>query len=93
LLRAFSDIRREVIGGYGDYTYFINELENLFQGEYHSALEEFGLPAQVTDKLMPRLDGPESLDDVLVRLKALDPNSSGLSGFELQLFNEFRETL
>lgn len=93
LLRAFSDIRREVLGGYGDYTFFLNELENLFQGEHHSALEEFGLPAQVTDKLSPRLVGADNLDAVLARLKELDSTETGLKGFELQLFNEFRESI
>lgn len=93
LLRAFSAVRHEVIGGAGDYTFFINELENLFLGPYHMALEEFGLPVQVTDKLKETLDGADSLDVVLDRLRALDANEQDLDDFERQLFIEFQRSI
>lgn len=93
LLRAFSAIRHEVIGGPGDYTYFINELENLFLGPYHMALEEFGLPVQVTDKFKEKLDGAGSFDVVLDRLRELDAAEFGLDEFEQQLFEEFQKSI
>jgi hypothetical protein len=93
LLRAFSAIRREVIGGPGDYTYFINELENLFLGPYHMALEEFGLPVQVTDKLKDAIADAGSFDAVLERLRTLDSEEYELSDFEQHLFAEFQRSI
>jgi hypothetical protein len=90
LLRAFSDVRKEVLGGPGEYGFFAHEVENLFLGPYFMTLEEFGLPTQLTAKLTPYLQDTEGFDAMLAKLKMLNAKSIGLDGFERELFEDFQ---
>jgi hypothetical protein len=88
VLRAFSDIRRHVIGGTGDYSFFASQLENLFRPPFQIALEEFGVPLQVSDKLSRTLRGLESIDEALAAVKALRVDSLDLDQFEKELVKD-----
>ena len=88
VLRAFSDIRRHFVGGSGDYTFFAGKLENLFRPPFQVALEEFGLPLQVSDKLGQTLRDMESIDEALAAVKALRVDSLDLDQFEQELVKD-----
>lgn len=88
VLRAFSDIRRHVLGGSGDYSFFAGQLENLFRPPFQVALEEFGVPLQVSDKLTRTLRGMDSIDEALAAVKALRVDSLDLDPFEQELVKE-----
>lgn len=91
MLRAFSDIRKHVHGGSGDYSFFAGQLENLFRPSFQVALEEFGVPLQVSDKLTPILKGMKSIDDALQALNQLPIEKFKLDAFERELVEDFRE--
>ena len=85
LLRAAADVHNHVVGGGADYAYYAGQLENLFRQPFQIALEEFGLPLQVSDKLASRLRGADSIDHALAVLKRLEPMSLDLDRFEREL--------
>jgi hypothetical protein len=93
ILRAFSAIRSHVVGGSGDYTFFAGKLENLFRPPFQVAMEEFGIPLQVSDKLSQTLRGLESIDEALVALKTLRVDSLDLDQFEQELVKDCQITL
>jgi rhodanese-related sulfurtransferase len=88
LLRAFSDVRRHVLGGVGDYSFFASQLENLFRKPFQVALEEFGIPIQVSDKIASILDGVDSFDAVLNVIRKIPINRFGLDAFEQELLKD-----
>jgi hypothetical protein len=93
ILRAFSDIRGHVVGGSGDYTFFAGSMENLFRSPFQVAMEEFGIPLQVSDKLTRTLRGVESIDEALERVKALRVDSLDLDQFEQELVKDCQAAL
>jgi hypothetical protein len=88
ILRAFSDIRRHVVGGRGDYSFFAGRLENLFRPPFQVALEEFGIPLQVSDKITGSLADLDSIDEALAAVKALRLDSLDLDQFEQELMKD-----
>ena len=93
ILRAFSDIRSHVVGGRGDYTFFAGKLENLFRSPFQVALEEFGIPLQVSDKLTRTLRGVETIDEALEKVKGLRVDSLDLDLFEQELLKDCQDAL
>ena len=93
ILRAFSDVRSHVVGGSGDYSFFAGKLENLFRPPFQVALEEFGVPLQVSDKLTSTLRGLESIDDALAAVKGLRVDSLDLDLFEQELVKDCQVAL
>jgi rhodanese-related sulfurtransferase len=92
LFRALEDVQRHVLKRRsvkaGSYGRFANQLENLFRKPFQVPLEEYGLPLQLTDKLSGRLEGIESIDDVLDRIKGLPPDIPELGAFERAVLEE-----
>ena len=93
VLRAFSDVRRHVLGTSGDYSFFAGQLEMLFRPRFQVALEEFGVPLQVSDMLAPTFRGLDTIDQALAALKALRLDSLGLDQFERELVEECQVAL
>lgn len=93
ILRAFSDIRAHVVGGSGDYSFFAGKLENLFRPAFQVALEEFGVPLQLSDKLTQTLGGLETIDEALAAVKSLRVDSLDLDQFEQELMKECQVAL
>jgi hypothetical protein len=91
MLRAVSDIRKHVHGGTGDYSFFAGQLEKLFRPQFQVALEEFGVPLQVSDKLASTLQDLESIDEALNALNQVPVEKFNLDTFERELIEDFRE--
>lgn len=74
---------------------FAGDLENLFLPPYTTVLEEYGLPASLTVKLASVLGlrQARSLDDVLSRLRTLDPDSIFLDPFEREMLADTKQGL
>jgi hypothetical protein len=97
-LRVLDTIQREVItrAGYpaGDLKPYAAALEGLFMPAPLAALDEYGLPPEVAvllrRPLLPAGEG-DSLDEVLVRLKALQ--ATELDGFARRLLEEAQRDL
>lgn len=93
ILRAFSDVRRHVHGGSGDYLFFASQLENQFRKPFQIALEEFGIPIQVSDKIAPVLEGIDSIDAILGVIRNIPANRFGLDAFEQELLKDSQTAL
>lgn len=91
MLRAVSDVRKHTLGGTGDYSFFAGQLEKLFRPHFQVALEEFGVPLQVSDKLASTLKGLDSIDEALHALNQVPIEQLSLDAFERELFEDFRE--
>jgi hypothetical protein len=63
-------------------------VESFFQPPALIALDEYGLPLQLAQKLFPNLPGTAGLDGVLERLKSLEPTTLALTAFERALVAE-----
>jgi hypothetical protein len=88
-LRALDRIQAEVFGrlGYaqGDYSAYAARVEGLFLESPLVALDEYGVPPELAEKLRYRLKPDGDLDGVLSRLKELDATELGLNAFEAEL--------
>lgn len=90
LMSAVNHIQSEVLTRHskrpGDYSFFCGQLESLFMSPVIIALEEYGVPLQLGEKIMPLLRNPQTLDDALAALaKRRAADIPDLSGFERAL--------
>ena len=72
----------------GNYAYYAGQVENWFVGPAIMALDEYGIPVQVGQKLHSILDLNGDLDETLTRLRTLDPTSIPLHPFEKELIRD-----
>lgn len=86
---VFSRAGRSV----GDYGYFGSQVENLFVDPTFMALEEYGLPLQVSRKIEHLLSPDGDLDEVLERMRSLDVDNLGLGEFETRLLADTQQHL
>jgi hypothetical protein len=66
----------------GNYTYYASLVENLFLPRTTNALEEYGIPVQVSERLAEFVNLEDTLDNVLLALKGLDLEILDLKPFE-----------
>jgi hypothetical protein len=69
----------------GNYRFYASRVEHLFLPQFAAALEEYGIPVQVSLELPGLLDHASGLDEVLARLRVIDVGRSELSRFERSL--------
>lgn len=91
-LRALDLIAKEVLPRRGiqagNYEPFAAQCANGFRPPLVLVTEEFGIPAQVTTKLLRHIGTPENLDELLWRLRELDLTKvPQLSPFEIALLD------
>jgi hypothetical protein len=77
----------------GDYVAFATQVENWFLPPALMALDEYGVPIQIGQKLQRYLLQlqSDSLDDVLMRLHKLDVSRMPLSDFEKSLVSDAQQ--
>lgn len=97
LLRAFSNIHRDVLGrqGYriGNYEWYAGQVESLFLDPVLLTLEEFGIPLEVSRKLSRVLSTDGDLDTAIERLRRLELDMWPLTNFERELIEDARAHL
>lgn len=78
IIYAISDIQKEIFNRYGfnfgDYQVFASKLENFYYPSAINSLEEFGIPSQISKKLLSNIEfeNVESIDSVIEKLTKLD---------------------
>lgn len=91
-LNAISNIQAHVLKSeslpFGDYRLFASKLECLFRTPVVAALDEYGIPLQVAEKLQPSLKTPDNLDEALANLKRLDLAKMRLTPFEREIVRD-----
>ena len=97
LLGALDLIQREVLGARGlrtgDYRAWAVRVENLFLQPPLIALDEYGIPPQVAQKIEQWLRPRQTLDEVLDGLKELRVDVLGLTPFEEDLIRDTQQSL
>ena len=70
----------------GDYSFYCSRLESLFLNPVVIALDEYGVPMQLSERVVSSLGNPDSLDGTLQLLKTKKSSNFGtLSQFEQTL--------
>jgi hypothetical protein len=96
-LKAIQEIHVHVLGGMGLSTGnlmpYANSLEALFLPKSMMAIDEYGLPFQISMKLLSVIDFEQELDIVLDALRELRLPEYLLSSFEAEWFKEFQQAL
>jgi len=92
MLMALSQIQEYVLtknyGIAGDYSFFASKVETLNRSAVSLALEEYGLPLQITDKISPIANLTDDLDESLSLVKQIPITKLNLSTFEEALFRD-----
>jgi hypothetical protein len=95
LLMALSRIQNYVferrLKESGDYSVFAIKLETLFRDHLCIALEEFGVPIQISEKIQKRFALGEDIDTAIKIIKGLDVEKLKLDPFEKQLLSEIQD--
>lgn len=90
LMSAVNRIQNEILARHsrpaGNYTFFIGQMEALFMSPVVIALEEYGIPLQLGEQVLPLLRHPQTLDEALALLaKRRAADIPGLTAFERAL--------
>lgn len=89
LLLAISSIQRHVLTELnlpsGDYTSFAKQLESLFRAPVIAALDEYGIPYQVGERIQSLLRTKDDLDVALDVIKSMDVLTLNLGPFEKEI--------
>jgi hypothetical protein len=96
-LMALSRIQQHVLGSLGlktgDYAYFSSQVECLFRNPVVAALEEYGIPIQVAERIQPILGTTSDLDLAVQNLRRVDLNLLTLDVFERELLEDAKQYL
>lgn len=91
---ALDRIQREIYTNMGlaagSYEAYIGRVESAFKGKEYAALEEYGLPIQITQKLSTSIPLRDGLDNALRALKSIDPKRTSLNAVERVIFRRAR---
>ncbi len=97
ILMALSQIQEFVFaknyGIAGDYSFFASKVETLNRSAVSLALEEYGLPLQITDKITPLAKLTDDIDESLSLVKKVSVTKLNLSTFEEELFRDVQAHL
>ena len=97
LFMALSKIQeyvfKERFGRAGDYSFFSARAEALFRNPVAVALEEYGLPMQITDKIAKIIPLSDEIDAAICEIKMLPPEGMGLLAFEEDLLRQAQQYL
>lgn len=92
-IMAISKIQKDIFTKYnmepGDFSFFAEQLENLFHDPLLTALDEYGIPTQISTKIKGAILPSENLNDMLEKLRALAPRvgTMHLSDFEKSIMS------
>lgn len=90
-IMAVNKIQADVLGKKGiepgDFSFFAEQLENMFLDPLLTALDEYGIPTQISTQIKSLILPSEHLNELLAKLRALAPQLEHLqlTGFEKNL--------
>ncbi len=96
-LMAVSRIQDHVLGALrlptGNYSYFASQVECLFRNPVVAALDEYGIPLQVAERIQQVLGTDKDLDLALLNLKQANLKKVRLDAFERELLEDAQRAL
>lgn len=97
LLMALSRIQRHVFqqkfDRAGNYSFFAARVEQLFRNPALIALEEYGLPLQIGEKISARFELSEDLDEAIAQIGKVEAAECGLNAFEASVLGDVQKTI
>jgi hypothetical protein len=90
-IMAVNKIQADVLGKKGiepgDFSFFAEQLENMFLDPLLTALDEYGIPTQISTQIKSLILPSDNLNDLLAKLRALAPRVGRLqlTSFEKSL--------
>jgi hypothetical protein len=97
LFASLDRIQKEVFSSLGlrsgDYSLYTSRIRNLFLPPPLSAIDEYGLPVEVAERIQSALVIDGNLDHLLASLALLDAALLPVSTFERQLIEDTQATL
>lgn len=89
LLMTVSNIQAHLLGSNaGDYSLFATNVENFFLPPGAGDLEEYGIPVQVSRKILPTIQPADNLDEVIATLRSTEEFDVDLHPFEEALLRD-----
>jgi len=76
-----------------DYSFFCGQVESLFTDSALVALDEYGLPLPLAEKLENMLNSNGSLDAALKNLSILNFDKLSLTTFEKEMLNDVKKSI
>lgn len=96
-LQVVENIQKDLFTQYdknfGDYSYFIELVENMFLPPKLVALDEYGVPIQTAMRIKDDLGDIESLDEILYKLSRINIEKLNISEFEYNILSDFQKTI
>jgi len=96
-LMALSRIQKAVLTRLGrpagDYSVFASQVECLFRNHVIAALDEYGVPLQVAEKIKNALGTTDDLDLALKRLKVMNLNGIAFTPFERDVLEDAQKAI
>jgi len=83
-------ILRPKLGQCGDYSFFAANVESLFRKPSLVALEEFGLPMQIGEKINAQIDLSENIDLAITQIRGYQISDDIYSYFESHIINDVK---
>ncbi|MCY1294064.1 hypothetical protein D9M70_433460 [compost metagenome] len=96
-LTALNDVANHVLNSRGlkgcNYIPFAASIEHFFQPDSFSSLEEYGLPSEITERLVRRkfFSADDGFDVVLKRLRSPDLKIHAEGLFERRIIEDFQK--
>jgi len=97
LLMSLSRIQAHIleakIGKSGNYSFYAAKVETLFRSPALVALEEYGLPLQIGEKVSRHVTLSDDLDTAVSQIRDIIETDCDLNEFETELFKSVLETI
>ena len=97
LLVSLSRIQTHILelkfGWSGNYSFFAARVEQLFSNRALVAMEEYGLPLQIGEKVGRHIDLSEDLDTALAQIREVSGVDCDLNTFEAEILEDVQKTI
>jgi len=93
LCRVQTHVLEAKFGRSGDYSFFAARVEQLFRNPALVALEEYGLPLQVGEKVGRHIELSEDLDTAIAQIRDANGTSCNLNAFEADILKDVQESI
>ena len=93
LWRIQAHIFEAKFGRCGNYSFFAARVEQLFRNPALVALEEYGLPLQIGEKVSRYIQLSEDLDTAIAQVRDVSNRDCDLNSFESKILKEVQETI
>lgn len=86
--RIQADLYSKAGKPHGDYSFFASQVESHFGAPELTAMDEFGIPVQVGERILPLVQSDGDFDGVLHKLRHLEVSPLNLAPFETLILDE-----